>query len=177
VPALDNPARTKRAVYRIVDPYFRFWFRFVAANRGQIARGLGAQIVDGRILPALDDYMGAAFEDVVRDHARGMAASGHVAADRVEAWWSADGRHEIDLVGLMGSADRAGSDEVTFVGTAKWSARPLGNEVLVNLDTHAAALPGVRPGIPRFIYGRAGCARGLSQQPLVRCFSADDLYH
>jgi len=32
VPNLDVPARTKRAIYRVVDPYFAFWFRFIAPN-------------------------------------------------------------------------------------------------------------------------------------------------
>jgi hypothetical protein len=177
VPALDDPARTKRAVYRIADPYFRFWFRFIAANRAHIARGLGTQLVDHRILPALDGYMGGVFEDIAREHARGLAAAGLIegaVADRVEAWWSADGAHEIDLVGVTGG--EAGEDRVALVGTVKWSARPVARDILANLDAHAAALPGIRPGTPRLVYGRVGCGRSLMGEPLVYCFSADDLY-
>jgi AAA+ ATPase superfamily predicted ATPase len=170
VPALDNPARTKRAIYRIADPYFAFWFRFIAANRAQIARGLGTQLVDGRILPGLDDYMGGIYEDVAREHARRLAAVGALDADRIESWWSADGRHEIDLVGV------SGSHEVRFVGTVKWSARLLGPEVLANLDAHAAALPGYQPGLPRLVYSRAGCSAAVAGEPGVRCFAAADLY-
>jgi AAA+ ATPase superfamily predicted ATPase len=170
VPALDDPARTKRAIYRIVDPYFAFWFRFIATNRAQIARGLGAQLVDHRILPGLDDHMGLIFEEMAREHARGLAASHELEADRIDAWWSSDGAHEIDIVGVTGR------DRVALVGTAKWSARPLGHSVLQNLDGHAIALPGYRQGLPRIVYGRGGCSSGVQNEPAVRCFSASDMY-
>lgn len=170
VPALEDPARTKRATYRILDPYFAFWFRFIAQSRAQIARGLGEHLVDGRIMPGLDDHMGGIFEEIARDHARGLAARGELIADRVDSWWSTDGRHEIDLVGV------SGRDDIGFVGTVKWSARPLGRDVLRNLDAHAAALNQHRSDLPRLVYGRAGCHRSIASEPAVRCFSAVDLY-
>jgi AAA+ ATPase superfamily predicted ATPase len=170
VPALDDPDRTRRAVYRVSDPYFRFWFRFIAANRPHIARGLGTQLVDERILPFIEDHMGSVFEDMAREHARLLAAHGAIKADRIENWWSSDGAHEIDIVGL------AGGDQVSVVGSVKWSARRLGRDVLANLDEHAAALPGVSPGTQRLLYGRNGCTDAVAHAPLVRCFSVDEMY-
>jgi AAA+ ATPase superfamily predicted ATPase len=170
IPALADAARSKRGIYRIIDPYFAFWFRFIAPNRAHIARGLGAQLVDGRILPNLDEHMGGIFEEMAREHARGLAAQGELEAERVDSWWSTDGAHEIDLVGVR---DR---DHISFVGTVKWSARPLGREVLTNLDDHSAALPGYRGGTPRLIYGRTGCGATLTREPLVRCISVEDMY-
>jgi AAA+ ATPase superfamily predicted ATPase len=169
VPALDDPARSKRSIYRIADPYFAFWFRFVAGHRASIARGLGAQLVDNRILPGLNDYMGGVFEEISREHARLLAARGDLAADRVDAWWSADGQHEIDIVGVSGRG-------IGFVGEAKWSERPLTAGVLGILDEHVAALPGIGPTTPRLLYGRAGCAPGLAARPALQCFSVSDLY-
>lgn len=170
VPAFDHPARTKRAIYRIADPYFAFWFRFIAANRGQISRGLGVQLVDERILPMLDDHMGGVFEEMAREHARRLVARGELPGDRVESWWSPDGAHEIDLVGL------AGKDRVAFVGTAKWSATRIGRKVLTNLDAHAVALPGAPPGIPRLVFSRKGCQRSVEEEPLVRCLTLEAMY-
>ena len=169
VPALDDPAKSKRAIYRVADPYFAFWFRFIAGSRAHIARGLGAQIVDNRILPELDDYMGAVFEDIAREHARHLAAIGELNADRVDPWWSADGQHEIDLVGLSGR-------QIGFVGEAKWSARPLSSGVLARLDEHVAALPGAGAGTLRLLYGRGGCGRALASRSGMRCFSMADMY-
>lgn len=169
VPAFDDPARTKRAVYRIADPYFNFWFRFVASNRAHVARGLGEVLVDQTILPGLDDYMGPIFEEVARDHARELAGSGTPAADRVDAWWSADGAHEIDMVGTTRR------NRLSFVGTAKWSARPLGAGVLANLEHHARAIPGYTNKVTKLIYSRSGCAGWVRSRQGVRCFSAHDL--
>lgn len=170
VPALEDPARSKRAIYRIRDPYFGFWFRFVAANRANVARGLGEQIVDRTILPGLDDYMGGVFEEVAREHARTLAARGELPADQVGSWWSSDGAHEVDLVGLVRGK------QVGFVGTGKWSDRPLRRDVLANLEGHATALRSVGPSTARLVYGRRGCAPSLAGEPGVRCFSAADLY-
>jgi len=169
VPALDDPDRTKRAIYRIADPYFAFWFRFIGSHRADIARGLGAQLIERRILPGLDDYMGLLFEDLAREHARSRAAAGELEADRVEGWWSADGAHEIDLVGLSGR-------EVSFVGEAKWSQRAVRREVLTRLDLHAQALPGLYRAPLRLLYGRTGCLEEVRNERGVRCFSAADLY-
>jgi hypothetical protein len=58
----------------------------------------------------------------------------------------------------------------------KWSARALGRDVLTNLDAHAAALSGIRPGTLRLIYGRTGCGQSIAREPLVRCFSAAAMY-
>jgi AAA+ ATPase superfamily predicted ATPase len=171
VPALDDPSRTKRAIYRIADPYFAFWFRFIASNRPQIARGLGRQVVNSLILPGIDDHMGSTFEEMAREHARRLVAAGDLKAERVESWWRVNGQHEVDLVGV------SRRDTITFVGTVKWSARRLGRDVLQNLDGHAVALPGYKPGeTPRLIYGRAGCEPTSAGALGVRYFSVLDLY-
>ena len=168
VPALDDPEKTKRAIYRIADPYFAFWFRFIGSHRADIARGLGAQLVERHILPGLDDYMGPVFEDLAREHARGLAAAGELDADRVEGWWSADGKHEIDLVGLSGRG-------ITFVGEAKWSQRAIRRDVLIRLGLHRQSLGSLLSPL-RLLYGRTGCMEAVRNERNVRCFSAADLY-
>jgi hypothetical protein len=170
VPALEDPARSKRAIYRIADPYFAFWFRFIASNRPQIARGLGEQLVDFRIVPFLDDHMGRIFEEMAREHARSLAVGGDVTATHVDPWWSHDGAHEIDLVGI------SGVKHVSFVGSAKWSRRRLGRAVLQNLRGHAAALPGYEPSVAHLLYGRTGCGAGTLIEANARCFSLEDMY-
>lgn len=170
VPALEDPARTKRALYRIVDPYFNFWFRFIASNRAHIARGLGAQLVDNQILPQLDNHMGAVFEEMAREHARSLAARGVINASRVDSWWSPDGEHEIDLVGLTGRK------VVGFVGSVKWSAKKLRANVLQNLKHHAAFLPGYTTSTPHLLYGRAGCSAATASVQGARCFSVRDMF-
>lgn len=169
VPALDDPDKSKRAIYRIADPYFAFWFRFIGSHRADIARGLGTQLVEHRILPGLDDYMGPVFEDLAREHARMLAAAGELDADRVDGWWSSDGRFEIDLVGLSGG-------EITFVGEAKWSQRAIRRDVLTRLGIHRQGLGRPLASPLRLLYGRTGCLEEVRNEEHVRCFSAADLY-
>lgn len=97
------------------------------------------------------------------------AATGELEADRGEAWWSADGQHEIDLVGGSGR-------DISFVGEAKWSARRLPATVLARLNEHVAALPGPTTDAPRLLYSRGGCAPALTARAGIRCFSAADIY-
>ncbi len=171
VPALEDPARTKRSIYRIADPYFAFWFRFVASNRPLIARGLGQQLIDSRILPFLDDYMGRIFEEMARDYARSLASRKGPSATRVDRWWSHDGAQEIDLVGVSGIAD------VSFVGSVKWSTRPLGKSALQALKRHASVLPGYDPSTTTHVlYRRSGCGQRLFREPNIRCYSIEDMY-
>ena len=170
VPAMEDPARTKRAIYRIADPYFAFWFRFIASSRPQIARGLGEQLVDLGVLPHVDNYMGGVFEDMAREHARSLAAKGELPASRVDSWWSSDGAHEIDMVGVTGKKT------IGFIGSVKWSGKRLGRAVLGNLERHAASLPDTAASVPRLLYGRSGCRASLQRLPRVQCFSVSDMY-
>jgi AAA+ ATPase superfamily predicted ATPase len=170
VPAFDDPERSRRAIYRIRDPYFAFWFRFVAPSRAHIARGLGTQLVDNTIMPGLDDHMGGVFEEIAREHARDLAARGELIAEQVASWWSPDGQHEIDLVGVTGGK------RVGFIGTVKWSRRPLSRSVLAELDAHAESLAGYSPATPRLVYSRGGCGASVAAMPNVRCFSLPEMY-
>lgn len=168
VPALEDPARSRRAMYRISDHYFAFWFRFIASSRSHISRGLGRQLIESRVLPRLDDYMGSVYEDIAREHARMQAAARTIEADTIEAWWSPDGSQEVDLVGLSGN-------RVSFVGSVKWSSRPLGRPALAELEAHSRSLPGVDHDTLKLLYGRSGCSDRLSGRS-IRCFSTDELY-
>lgn len=168
-PATEHPERTKRSVYAIADNYFRFYFRFIATNRGQISRGLGTQVVDNAILPYLDDYMEPAFEAIARDFVRSLVGRGELPGDDVGVWWSTDGQHEIDVVGTLGHK------EPTFIGSVKWRREPLGQTVLNDLERDAPAIK-IASDAPRVLIGRGGVGPALIGQPHVRGFSVEDLY-
>lgn len=168
VPATDHPDRSRRSVYAVADPYFRFYFRFIATNRGNIDRGLGEQVVDNAIMPFFDDYMGFAFEDIARSFARHLISRGEVTGDSVGSWWSTDGQHEIDIVGTA-------ARRPTFVGSVKWRRDPLGEEVLRDLERDAIAL-NVDRNAPRLLIGRGGIRPELVGRQGVRGYAVDDLY-
>jgi AAA+ ATPase superfamily predicted ATPase len=115
VPALEDPLRSKKGVYKIKDNYTRFWFRFIQANAEMIEMGDGHDILEKNIRPTFDSFVGPVFEEMARSYisSRPMRAllDGNYGA--AHAWWSR--KEEIDLVALDKDSNRL------LVGEVKWS--------------------------------------------------------
>jgi len=169
IPATEDAFRSKRSLYVIRDPYFRFFFRFIARNRGLIDRGLGADIIDTQILPFFDGHMGGIFEDMARDHARRLMISRRLPGDDVRSWWSTDGKHEIDLVGTSNVTN------VSFIGSVKWREAPLDMKVLFDLEEGARTL-GAPTTVPRLVIGRGNVNAALAVIPNAIGASVEDMY-
>lgn len=165
---ITEGATSRRGLFAVADPYFRFWFRFTETNLTSIDRGFGKQIVDETILPQLDSHVGRVFEEIARRFVSRLVQAGELESTDVGSWRSTDGKHEIDIVGMR--------SRPTFVGSVKWSAALLGRDVYNNLADHDSAL-GVDDSIPWIFVGRAGVERSLlTTMPHLRGFSARDFY-
>ena len=116
-----RPDRSKRALYRVTDPYLAFWYRVIAplVHAGTIGLADPARLWADVVAPRLDDHMGGVFEALCRAHvARAASAgAGRLPFDpvRVGAWWDHHGREEVDVVAL-------GSGGELLVGEAEWGA-------------------------------------------------------
>jgi len=121
VPFGESEKQSRRSLYRIDDPFVRFWFRVVAPHRGQLAAGSRRTR-----LAILDRRWGAlvaqAWEDLCRrraprvDPATPLGARGPWGP--AARWWRAN-LPEWDLVAESVDGARL------LLGEAKWSARPL----------------------------------------------------
>jgi hypothetical protein len=128
VPASEHdPDKSKRGLYRIADPFVRFWFRHVRRGWNRLETGqleLVLQDVDAD----LDHLAAAAYEDLCRQvAATGRLATGGLATrrwSRVGRWWN-----RFDEIDVVGFADDGG----LLAGEAKWSSRPVGLNVLDEL--------------------------------------------
>jgi AAA+ ATPase superfamily predicted ATPase len=168
IPATEHPDKSRRSLYAIADPYFRFYFRYIALHRGAIGRGLGARVIERIILPDLDNYVGFSFEDQARAFARDLVRRGELPGDDVGSWWSTDGQHQIDIVGT--------SDfKPSFIGSVKWRRDPLGESVLRDLEDDAREL-GVRADVPRLLIGRSGATPKMLEREGLRSYSVADMY-
>jgi AAA+ ATPase superfamily predicted ATPase len=77
--------------YFIADPLIAFWHRFVRPNLSSIAQGFGGDVRRHQIAPRLDEFMGDAFEEVCREHARRFSQENFAApAQEVGRIWHAD---------------------------------------------------------------------------------------
>jgi uncharacterized protein len=153
-----GPVR-KRASYRLADPFFRFWFRFVFPNRSLLERGRVKDVLQV-IEREMDTYMGLAFEDVCREWAGRYAGDLLPASQQLGSWWSRDGQTEIDIVGTSrGRCD--------LLASCKWT-RSAPASALDQLLKQRDALP--RAGNARL----AIFARGFSPA-LERRAAAEDV--
>ena len=111
-----SPVRLAAALgtsYRLADPFFRFWFRFVFPNRSLLERGRVKDVL--RIVERdIDSYMGLAFEDCCREWAGRFAGDALPASQQLGSWWSRDGQTEIDIVGTS-------RGRYDLLASCKWS--------------------------------------------------------
>lgn len=117
VPATEDPARSRRRLYRISDNFLAFWLAVVQQYRSEIERGLGRSIASA-IAQSIDDFMGFRWEEAVRTHVRRMIAERRLVADAVAvgSYWDTDGSNELDVIVLSGRERKP-----TLIGEAKWA--------------------------------------------------------
>lgn len=115
---------SSRAYWKISDPYFRFWFQFVFANRSRLARGRIKEVAR-EITRDLPTFLGPIFEDCCREWVGSYSDLGANALE-VGSWWSRKSDTEIDVVAL----DKNG---YTLLAAGKWWEAEVGVNVLDDL--------------------------------------------
>jgi AAA+ ATPase superfamily predicted ATPase len=148
VPVTDNPARTRRRLYRVADNFLAFWLGVLDRHRSAIGRGLGRQILPV-LIEQLDRHMGERWEAAFREHLIRLAAAGELGPGIVDIgrWWRDSPPVEIDAVALAGKGR-----EATLIGEAKWAKRVDGRAVHAELERKAQALPRLAAE-PRYAIG------------------------
>jgi uncharacterized protein len=143
----SSKAARKIALWEIVDPYLRFWLRFVEGGIDLIERGRGALLIEDfkRSWPS---YRGSAIEHPVREAIELMLPdeSRFGTARHVGAFWNRVGSIEVDIVG--GDAP-AVAEQIGFVGSIKWrSAKPFSRADAIALAETRPHLPGAGETTP-----------------------------
>ncbi|HEX4705399.1 MAG TPA: DUF234 domain-containing protein [Pseudonocardiaceae bacterium] len=159
LPLSTRPSKDRR--YRIVDPYLRFWLRFLAPAMAEIERGRGDLTLQ-RIRRDWTTWRGRAVEPLIREAlARRLPDDVLPAAPAIGGYWTRSNDVEIDIVG----ADRAPiARDLLFVGSIKWLEKsPFDEHDLADLLRHRAAL--TTEPLPTVAVSRSGVAcRGLHAQ-------------
>ncbi len=137
VPVTENPARTRRRLYRIADNFLAFWLGQLDRHRSALSRGLGKQILPV-LTKQLDSYMGDRWEAAFRLHLMRLAAAGELGPEVVDIgrWWQDSPPIEIDAVALAGRNRQA-----VLLGEAKWSKRVNGRALRAELEHKGSGLP------------------------------------
>lgn len=158
VPVTETqPEKSRRGLYRLRDPFLRFWFRFVFPQASLLERGQTAPVL-AQIEAELPGFIGPLFEELCQEWVleQGGTAPWRFLPSRVGAWWGQDA--EIDVMAV--------SDQGVLVGECKWTARPVGTNVLDDLKRKAYPLvqAGGWPTVVYLLCARAGFTPTLEAQ-------------
>jgi hypothetical protein len=129
VPATESrPEHSKQGRYRIVDPYLRFYFRFIVSQRTNLERGLKQQAWDN-VRQHLFEFIGThTFEELCREWVARQGDAGKLpfAPQRVGSFWSRKGP-QVDIVAINEDA------HAILLGECKWTKEPVGRSVVQEL--------------------------------------------
>ena len=158
VPVTEGqPEKSKKGVYQIADPFLRFWFRYVHPYRGSLDLGLADVVLERRVRATFDQFVGYAFEEAAREHVARRAIQGELPflPDRIGSWW--DRAAEIDVVAV------SDTDGAVLVGECKWSARPVGTNILDDLKRKAQRMDskGRWPQVSYMLWSKSGFTLAL----------------
>lgn len=170
---VTQPTRTKTKRYRICDPLFRFYFRFIYGRTGQYEL-YGEDAYTDLIEPELADFVSDTFESLCHEaipelypDVRLMSVPGQ--------WWH-NGR-EIDVV--------APTDDVTLiVGEVKFTNSPMGYDVLSSLEDDVPHLDwspssGSDPEYEYALFSRSGFKNSIREAAKdrddLRLFDLDEV--
>lgn len=149
-----EPAHSRQGRYHLLDPFFRFWFRFVYRERVHLERGDTAT-VRRAVESQLDALAGLAFEAVCRSWVWSQGDQGRIPfrPQQVGSWW--DAQAQIDVAAV--------NEEYLLLGECRWRSRPIGVDVLTELQQKVSRIPGTRH--PVFVlFSRSGFTEALQTQ-------------
>ncbi|WP_363463392.1 ATP-binding protein [Halogeometricum borinquense] len=153
IPVTANPNATRKSRYRLNEPLFRFWFRYVYGQEGKLAQ-LGDDAYDELVAPSFSDYMGPMFEIVCQNALPTLIPKTY---HGVGYWWHK--HHELDVVGLA-------SDGTLVAGECKYTTREMNEGDLADLERSTTQVDWTPPegGDPTYHYccfARSGFSEGL----------------
>jgi AAA+ ATPase superfamily predicted ATPase len=175
VPASESkPKKSRKGIYQITDPFLRFWFRFVHPFQGSLELGLVDAVLEQRVIPSFNQFLGYGFEEASREYLARLARAGALPflPERIGGWW--DQNEEIDLVAI------SDSEGAILLGECKWSVHPVGLNILVELKRKARVLErlGKWPAVSYALFSRSGFTPDLqivAASEGVRLVHAQDL--
>jgi AAA+ ATPase superfamily predicted ATPase len=158
VKSMDASPKERDRRYFIADPLIAFWYRFVQPNLSSVAQSFGPEVWRHQIAPKLDEFMGGAFEEICREHARRFSQEYFSApAQEIGRIWQAD--YDIDVAGKL-------LDGSMLYGECKWWTDLVGENILDELIERASWTDYGRDNPKRLfvLYARTGFTTALQRR-------------
>ena len=139
IPFGENEKNSKKSLYKISDPFMRFYFTFVVPNMSRLEMNLTEQVFD-QVNSRLAAFVSEEWENLCR-RSIPLKPVADISFDLARRWWGygTNGQPlEIDVV-----AASAGK-ETLLAGECKWSDQINAHETLTKLKEKIALLPFAR---------------------------------
>jgi hypothetical protein len=154
-----KPEKSRKGIYVIQDQYLKFWFRFIMPNQSYIEENRQDFLLQQRILPFLDQYLGEVFEKICIEFLKRLNLSSKLPLqlDHIGRYWK--NGTEIDLVAFDSNREQV------FAGECKWSTKKVGTNILDELIVKSSSLQ-QETGFKKVYYGlfsKSGFTDGLRQ--------------
>ena len=167
---------SRKAVWKITDNLFNFWYRFIRPRQTLIERGLGSNVTT-KIIDTVPLYMGSIFEQICKDWLWQQYSMSRLGFEitNIGRWWGNDpqtkSEAEIDIVAVN-------DDTVTLVGECKWRNELTDTKQLQKLHSHAW-LAGASPLTSHWLFSMSGFTTGCKEKAQsmnnVRLISFDEM--
>jgi len=126
----DKPHKSRKGIYLLNDPFFRFWFRYVLPHMSYLEEGDLNYVWQEKIKPSLNSFTGFIFEDICMQRLKSLNRKNMLPfkVERIGRWWN--NKEEIDIV--------AYDNQLSFIfGECKWKNKSVGLSELYDLERKA----------------------------------------
>lgn len=124
VPVLEkNPAKSKKGVYHVSDPFLRLWFGSVYPYESFLEFD-EKDIIMNKLQPLIDRHIEYCFEDLCRQYVKNNLSD--YDCIRIGRQWGS--HYEIDIAGVNIK------NELSLLGECKWSSKKVGLSILRDLQ-------------------------------------------
>ncbi len=122
-----NPRRSRNGIYLIRDNFFKFWFKFIFESQEYIEQERQEKLLNEKILPELNSFIGRIFEDIVLSI---ISKNKMFSSYLFGRWW--DKNSEADIVGIDRENKKILIGEVKFSRIAKGDFSGIKNNLELN---------------------------------------------
>lgn len=163
----DNPAKSKKGLYKIKDNYLRFWFAFVYPNMSFIESGHSSIVINKIKQSLVKNHIAFVYEDVCKERMWELNAEGTWPFNftKLGRYW--DSNDEIDIVALAPEGNNI------ILGECKYWKDPVGVSVLRDLEAKAETVAWQRNN--RKTWYALFSVSGFTEELTLEAESRDDL--
>lgn len=167
---------SRKTIYSIEDPLFRFWYRFIPENLTMIMAFRTEGVFERGILPFLPTYMGPIFERMCAQYLLHSPDALPFPLKETGRWWGTDPKtrtqEEIDIVGVSQDGSRV------LFAECNYTSEQVGVGVLERLRSRSRLLRVA--GEPFYmLFAMDGFSEQLRRENFggnVRLLTLEDLY-